>query len=165
MPTKETKQPTRRSARAAKIAEAAGTKPSVASSKESKAQGQPKEPPKKRKARGPTEEAPKKKKRRGPTEHFRLRKIDLPLRKGVSLRDEVKKEFAHLLKCDESLVVSKELGVNAQRAQVNQAWEERFVDFLVFSKEYGHKVSVSRDVLESRSWAALTKYDCVYCRH
>jgi hypothetical protein len=151
MPTRETNQPPRRSARAAKIAETTRKKASVASSEENKAK---KEPPKKRKARGLAEEPPKKKKKsrsRGPTEHFRLRKIDLPLGKGISLRDQVKKEFAHLLKCDEPLVANKELGINAQRAQVNQTWEERFVDFLVFSKEYGHKVSVSRAVLEWRS--------------
>lgn len=156
MRTRETKQPPRRSARTAKIADATKTtrkKPSVASSKENKAQGQPKEPPRKRKSRGPAENPPKKKKRRasGPTEHLRLKKVSLPLRKGVSLRDQVKKEFAHLLKCDEILVVNKELGINAQRAQVNQSWEERFLDFLVFSKEYGHKVGVSRAVLESCS--------------
>jgi hypothetical protein len=154
MPTRETTQPPRRSARAAKIAETTRKKASVASSEENKAKSQPKEPPKKRRARGLAEEPPKKKKKRrsrGPTEHFRLRKIDLPLGKGISLRDQVKKEFAHLLKCDEPLVANKELGINAQRAQVNQTWEERFVDFLVFSKEYGHKVSVSRAVLEWRS--------------
>jgi hypothetical protein len=93
----------------------------------------------KRKAQGLIEQAPKKQKARDPAGPLKLKKRALPLRPGLNMREQVKQEFAHLLRCEESLVVNRATGVNAQLATVNQTWEERFLDFLVFSKEYGHR--------------------------
>jgi hypothetical protein len=135
------------------VAETEEQKPSAsdASKKRKAAQSQPEERPK-RKARATAEKAPPPKKRKAPTENHRiLKKRALPLgRKGVTMRDKVKEEFAHILKTDESLIPSKELGVNAQRATMNRAWEERYLDFLVFSKEYDHKVRDSKCVCDTR---------------
>ena len=55
-----------------------------------------------------------------------------------TLTEEVKKEFAHLLKSEEVLNAEASGDTNTQTARHNKNFEERFLEFLVFTKAYGH---------------------------
>jgi hypothetical protein len=73
----------------------------------------------------------------------------------------VMEEFESILKCDEPLEVDKEAGVSRQLANYNKAWEDRFVELLVFKKTHGHTLvpkvypenkPLGRFVARSRAW-------------
>jgi len=74
------------------------------------------------------------------TNHENLRILTriVPKDQEHTLINQIKKEYADVLVCDEPLEEDREQGVLLPTVKANQAFEERFLELLVFSKAYGH---------------------------
>ena len=68
-----------------------------------------------------------------------LRRL-VPEHKEDEVREECRVEYADLLICEEPLEPDKKKGVDHQTAKSNIAWENNFLDYLVFRKVYGHGI-------------------------
>lgn len=77
------------------------------------------------------------------------------------LKEEVQREFAELLVPREPTSTAVDPTVTPQAAKANRAFEDRFLDFLVFKKSYGHPLvpkifpqntPLGRWTVKIRSW-------------
>jgi hypothetical protein len=89
----------------------------------------------------------------------------IPVEDEPALIETIKREHADLLRSDEALEVDRAKKIKLQMVLVNNEWEQRFLEFLVFQRVYGHSL-VPKNFMPNKQlgrWCA--KVRCWYSKN